>query len=437
MRLPYIDNTNPLYYQRYSLWRDVPRDAWDDWKWQIRNNVTTVEQLAEVLPIPSEEREKIRHTFSKYKFATAPYYLSLVNPANPECPIRLQCVPTESELHIEPEERGDPLAEDRDMPVPNVVHRYPDRVLVTITETCSMYCRFCTRRRFVLEKETHKSRNEVDIIVDYIASHREIRDVILSGGDALMMGEAALFKVLERIRAIPHVEILRIASKFPCVFPMRITSELVNRLRAFKPLYFMTHFNHPYEVTPEAELACGRIVDGGIPMMNQTVLLRKINSDAAIMKKLMHELLRIRVKPYYIYQCDLSEGISHFRAPVEKGIEIIESLRGHTSGLAVPEFVIDMPGGGGKVPVAPQYLISQSDKKVVVRNYQGYISSYPQPVDGDCACSTAAEIEASSRVMSETGLARLLHEESVSILPQEVDGSRPEKEKLKIEAVRS
>lgn len=434
MRLPYIDNTNPLYYQAYRPWRDVARDDWDDWKWQVKHNVATVESLAEIIPMTEAERESIRGTFAKYKFAVAPYYLSLVNPANPECPIRLQCVPSEKELHLEPEEMGDPLAEDGDMAVPNVVHRYPDRVLVTITETCSMYCRFCTRRRFVLNKEQHKDPNEIDVMVDYIASHPEIRDVILSGGDSLMMGEAALMKFLERIRAIPHVEIIRIASKFPCVFPMRITDELVGKLKAFKPLYFMTHFNHPYEVTPEAELACSRIVDGGIPMMNQAVLLRKINSDSVIMKKLMHELLRIRVKPYYIYQCDLSEGISHFRTPVEKGIEIIESLRGHTSGLAVPEFVVDMPGGGGKVPLAPQYLISQSDKKIVVRNYEGYICTYPQPVETDCTCSTAAEIERSIKTApAETGLARLLHENQATIRPRD-KGDRQGEHKRKVEA---
>ncbi len=434
MRLPYIDNSNPLYYQKYPLWRDVPREQWDDWKWQSKHHVNTVERLSEVIPFTQEEQEKIRGTFSKYKFSVAPYYLSLVNPANPECPIALQCIPSTQELHIEPEEMGDPLNEDQDMPVPNVVHRYPDRVLVTITETCSMYCRFCTRRRFVLEKEHHKNPNEVDVIVDYIDSHPEIRDVILSGGDALMMGEAALYKVLERLRAIPHVEILRIASKFPCVFPMRITPELCVRLKAFKPLYFMTHFNHPYEITPEAEKACSLIVDSGIPMMNQAVLLRKINSDARIMKRLMQELLRIRVKPYYIYQCDLSEGISHFRTPVEKGIEIIESLRGHTSGLAVPEFVIDMPGGGGKIPLAPQYLISQSDKKVVLRNYDGYICSYPQPVDGDCNCSTAGEVEKAGRPTQESGLARLLHEDRVSIRPRESRGARQEVDKNLLKA---
>ncbi len=419
MRLPYIDNSDPLYYQRYRPWREVVREDWDNWKWQLQHTVTKVEELAQFLPMTDEEQERVRHTFAKYKFAVAPYYLSLADPSNRECPILLQSIPTEAELHIEPNEMNDPLNEDADMPVPNVVHRYPDRVLVTLTGVCSMYCRFCTRRRFVLDKEGHKQKNEVDVIVDYIDSHSEIRDVIVSGGDALMMGTAMLKEVLGRIRAIPHVEILRIASKIPCVLPMRITPELVEMLKAFKPLYFMTHFNHPYEISPEVKIACDRIVDGGIPMMNQSVLLRKINSDAAIMKKLMQELLSLRVKPYYIYQCDLSEGISHFRTPVEKGIEIIESLRGHTSGLAVPEFVIDVPGGGGKIPVAPLYLISQSDKKVVVRNYEGLISTYPQPALTDCTCSTARTVKEAGHMAPEHGLARLLHDDAVSIEPRE------------------
>jgi len=423
MRLPYVDNSQPLYYQRFKPWQEVPRSDWDNWKWQLQHTVTTAEQLAEILPMGEAERESIQHTFPKYKFAVAPYYLSLVDPTNPECPIRLQCVPSEAELHIEPEERNDPLAEDTDMPVPNVVHRYPDRVLVTITGVCSMYCRFCTRRRFVLDKDGHKERNEIDVICDYIGSHPEIRDVIVSGGDALMMGRAMLVEILGRIRAIPHVEIMRIASKIPCVLPMRITEELVDTLKMFQPLYFMTHFNHPYELSPEVKIACDRLVDGGIPILNQSVLLRKINSDALIMKKLMQELLALRVKPYYIYQCDLSEGISHFRTPVEKGIEIIESLRGHTSGLAVPEFVIDVPGGGGKIPVGPHYLISQSDKKVVVRNYEGFISTYPQPTLTDCTCSTAKAVEAVARPQHEHGLARLLHEDSVSIEPHERQGA--------------
>ncbi len=420
MRLPYLDNSNPLYYQKWLPWRDVPREQWDDWKWQLQHSVTSIEALEEILPLEPEAKNRIVHTFKKYKFAVAPYYISLMDPDNPQCPFRLQSIPQESELEVSGEEFSDPLNEDDDMAVPNVVHRYPDRVLVTINSSCSMYCRFCTRRRFVLDKGGHKDRNELEVICDYLESHPEIRDVIISGGDALMMGEKRLLEILGRIRAIPHVEIMRLASKIPCVLPMRITDALVQTLKIFKPLYFMTHFNHPYEITPEAKLACERIVDNGIPMMNQTVLLRGINSEVVIMKKLMQELLTIRVKPYYIYQCDLSEGISHFRTPVEKGIEIIESLRGHTSGLAVPEFVIDTPGGGGKVPIGPQYLLSQSDKKVVLRNYEGIISSYPQPKETDCTCSTAEAIREKGDRRVEHGPARLLHDEALSMKPHEM-----------------
>lgn len=420
MLLPYRDNSNPLYYQSFAPWRDVPREKWDDWKWQLQNTVSKLEQLEEIIPFSEAEKERIKSTFQKYKFAVAPYYLSLIDVKNPNCPFRLQCIPSDEELKVGEEEMADPLNEDADMAVPNVVHRYPDRVLVTINSACSMYCRFCTRRRFVLDKQGHKDRNEIDVICDYIESHPEIRDVIISGGDSLVMGEKMLLEIFGRIRAISHVEIMRVASKIPCVLPMRITPELIDSLRVFKPLYFMTHFNHPYEVTPEAKTACDRIVEGGIPMMNQTVLLRGINSDVVVMKRLMQELLKVRVKPYYIYQCDLSEGIGHFRTPVQKGIEIIESLRGHTSGLAVPEFVLDMPGGGGKVPIGPQYLISQSDKKVVVRNYRGYINSYPQPEETDCNCSTAKAIEESQKAEVEHGPARLLHEESIPIKPNEL-----------------
>lgn len=420
MRLPYLDNENPLYYQKFSAWQGVPREEWDDWKWQLQHTINSVSSLAEVLPMDEATRSNIETTFKKYKFAVAPYYASLIDPTNPNCPFRLQAIPQAAELEVTPGEFSDPLNEDGDMAVPNVVHRYPDRVLVTINSSCSMYCRFCTRRRFVLDKSGHKDRNELDVICDYLESHREIRDVIISGGDALIMGEKRLMDILGRIRAIPHIQILRLASKIPCVLPMRITDTLVQTLKIFKPLYFMTHFNHPYEITPEAKLACERIVDNGIPMMNQTVLLRGINSDVVIMKKLMQELLTIRVKPYYIYQCDLSEGISHFRTPVEKGIEIIESLRGHTSGLAVPEFVIDTPGGGGKVPVGPQYLLSQSDKKVVLRNYEGFISTYPQPNETDCTCSTAEAVREQSDRGAEHGPARLLHDEALFLEPREI-----------------
>ncbi len=418
MKLPYINNTNPLYFQSFKIWKDVTREQWDDYKWQMKNTITTGEILQQVIPISEKEKESINSTLAKYKFAMTPYWASLIDPHNPECPFLLQAVPTPDELKVSTGEFEDPLAEEVDSPVPGLTHRYPDRVLILITTICSLYCRFCTRRRVILDKEGHLERGQMERILGYIGSHPEIRDVILSGGDAVVTG-SILETWLKGLRRIPHVEIIRVASKIPCVMPMRITEELVSVLKKYTPIYFMTHFNHPYEITPEAKRACDLLVESGIPIMNQAVLLRKINSDVLIMKRLMQELLKIRVKPYYIYQCDLSEGISHFRTPVQKGIEIIEALRGHTSGLAVPEFVIDVPGGGGKVPVMPSYLISQSDKKVILRNYEGLIASYPQPEETNCDCSTAGEV-AKETFQDHTGLTELFLKNNVSLEPHEV-----------------
>jgi len=420
MRLPYIDNTDPLYFRRFKAWEKVTRQEWDDWKWQMKHTITTGDELEKVIPISAEEKERINSTLDKYKFAATPYWVSLVDTSNPECPFKLQAIPMPEELVVSPGEFSDPLGEDVDSPVPGLTHRYPDRVLVLITTICSLYCRFCTRRRIILDKEGHLERGQREKILDYIAHHSEIRDVILSGGDAVVTG-SILEQWLKGLRAIPHVEIIRIASKVPCVLPMRITGELVSLLKKFQPIYFMTHFNHPYEITPEAKMACDRLAEGGIPIMNQAVLLRKINSDPLIMKRLMQELLKIRVKPYYIYQCDLSEGISHFRTPVEKGIEIIEFLRGHTSGLAVPEFVIDMPGGGGKVPVMPNYVLSYSDKKVILRNYKGQIGSYPQPSETNCDCSTHAAVSEGT-YQKAAGISKLFGDEAVTLEPKEVVG---------------
>ncbi len=379
------------YWKKIGPWKDVTARQWYDWQWQYHNLIMDVEKLAEVIPLSAEELEAGRATKAAYKFSTTPYYASLIDPDNPECPIRLQTVPDLREIGRAAADMRDPLAEDENSPVPGLVHRYPDRVLWLITMSCAMYCRFCTRRRIVLAKG-HRTERELDLTIDYLKAHPEVRDVIISGGDALFVGDKYLEGCLERLRKIPTIEIIRVASRIPVVCPMRITKDLVRMLRRYAPLYMMTHFNHPFEVTDDAKRACALLVDHGIPIFNQAVLLRRINSDPVILKCLFHELLKNRVKPYYLYQCDLSEGIEHFRTPVAKGIEIIEALRGHTSGLAVPEFVIDAPGGGGKVPVMPQYLISESDKRVVVRNYRGFLSVYTQPEETDCYCSTAEAI---------------------------------------------
>ncbi len=387
-----IDTSDPTYYQRIPLWAKVTPEEWNDPVWQMKNVVTDAETLTKVIPLSKKERDEVDEAVKHSRFQVTPYYLSLIDPQNPECPIRLQAVPTIEELERGVSDLNDPLAEDADSPVPRLVHRYPDRVLFLVSEVCSMYCRFCTRRRHILDRTEHALAAEHDAAIDYIAAHPEIRDVILSGGDALMLSVAMLEGIVKRLRAIPHVEIIRVASRTPVVFPMQVTDEVVAMLKRYQPIYFMTHFNHPYEVTAQAAAACARIADAGMPVQNQAVLLRRINSDPRIMKKLMHELLKIRVKPYYIYQCDLAEGIEHFRTSVSKGFEIMEYLRGHTSGLALPTFVIDAPGGGGKIPVMPNYLLTLTDECAVVRNYKGMMSSYRNPSERDSTCSTAEAV---------------------------------------------
>ncbi len=404
------------YWRRYPLWKDIGAGQWNDWNWQYHNLVMTVEDLAKVIPLTAEELAAGEATKKEYKFATTPYYATLIDPENRECPIRLQTVPDFREMERSSMDLRDPLAEDEHMVVPGLVHRYPDRVLWLITTSCAMYCRFCTRRRIVLAKG-HRTERELAMTLDYLRSHSEVRDVIISGGDALFVGDKYLETCLKGLREIPHIEIIRIASRNLVVCPMRVTEKLAVMIRQYAPVYMMTHFNHPYELTDEAKKACALLVDHGIPIMNQTVLLRRVNSDPVILKALFHELLKIRVKPYYLYQCDLSEGIEHFRTPVQKGIEIIESLRGHTSGLAVPEFVIDAPGGGGKVPLMPQYMISESDKKVVVRNYRGFLSVYTQPEETDCRCSTAPEIARRYSHILPEGPEKLMHTQAVGIEP--------------------
>jgi len=381
----------PHYWQKFKRWEQVTADQWNDWRWQYQNLVSTPEEVVDLFPSLSGEVAKIRSTMGKYKFECTPYYMSLINPDDELDPIKLQAIPSQLEMRLEPGvDLRDPLNEDGDMPVPGLVHRYPDRVLFLITEICSVYCRFCTRRRVILEKTSHIDR-QIDRGIEYISQHPEIHDVIISGGDALVVGEKLLESVLARLRALPHIYTLRIGSRIPVVCPMRITPQLVSMLAKYKPLYFMTHFNHPAELTPEAKKACALLVDNGIPMMNQSVLLRKVNSCPHILRDLFYGLIRMRVKPYYLYQCDLSEGIGHFRTPVAKGIEIMHALRGFMSGLAIPTFVIDAPGGGGKIPVLPNYVVKKEKDKIILQNYEGKRFEYPEPPDTDCDCSTSAQ----------------------------------------------
>jgi lysine 2,3-aminomutase len=404
-------------YKSIPLFKDVTEDEWNDWRWQLRNGIRDVETLEQVIELTDVERENLPKTLQKFRMAITPYYAALMDRSDPRCPVRLQAVPRIEELHVSECDLADPLHEDVDSPTPGLTHRYPDRVLLLVSNECSMYCRHCTRRRLVGDRDVKFSQENVDAGIAYVRENRNVRDVLLSGGDPLVLGEKRLEYVLKELRAIDHVEILRIGTRTPVVMPQRITDELVEMLRKYHPLYINTHFNTPKEVTWEAKAALDKLADAGIPLGNQSVLLRGVNDCPGIMKKLVHELLMVRVRPYYIYQCDLSMGISHFRTSVAKGIEIIENLRGHTSGLAVPTFVIDAPGGGGKIPIGPTYLLAQSDRKVILRNYEGVITTYTQPEDtsSDCGPCTICQ---DPRFKPLDGVAKLLEGEKSVLEPK-------------------
>ncbi len=376
------------HYSDIELYKDVKKEDWDDWKWQVRNRITDVDKLRKIINLTPQEEIDIKEVLVKFRVGITPYYASLMDPDDPACPIRMQAVPTIAETHIGEADMEDPLDEDEDSPVPGLTHRYPDRVLFLITDQCSMYCRHCTRRRFAGQNDMGVPKDRIEACIDYIKNTPQIRDVLLSGGDALLVADHILEDIIKKLRAIDHVEIIRIGSRTPVVLPQRITDDLVDMLKKYHPIWLNTHFNHPKEITEESKRACERMANAGIPLGNQSVLLRGVNDCTHTMKDLVHGLVKIRVRPYYLYQCDLSMGIEHFRTKVSKGIEIIEGLRGHTSGYAVPTFVVDAPGGGGKTPVMPQYLISQSPTKVVLRNYEGLITTYPEPqmTEEECKC---------------------------------------------------
>ena len=376
------------YARKNGLFRDVPDELWNDWHWQVKNRVETLEDLKKYLNLTEEEEEGVRRTLGRLRMAITPYYLSLIDLEDEYDPIRRQAVPTAHELESAPYEAADPLHEDTDSPVKGLTHRYPDRVLFLVTDQCSMYCRHCTRRRFAGQTDCAMPMEQIEKCIEYIRQHEEVRDVLLSGGDALMLGDGLLERIIAELRAIEHVEIIRIGSRTPVVCPQRITPELCAMLKKYHPIWVNTHFNHPNEITPEAAAACARLADAGIPLGNQSVLLAGVNDCVHVMKKLVNELVYIRVRPYYIYACDPSLGLSHFRTPVSKGIEIMEGLRGHTSGLCVPTFVVDAPGGGGKTPVMPTYLISQKPGKIVLRNFEGVITTYSEPThyEENCHC---------------------------------------------------
>ncbi|MDN5347957.1 MAG: lysine 2,3-aminomutase [Clostridia bacterium] len=414
-------------YREIPLWKDVPESQWKDWRWQIRNRITTLDKLKQVINLTPEEEEGIRYCLKTLQMAITPYYATLMDPNDPEDPIRKQAVPVSLELQVGQYDMEDPLYEELDSPVSGITHRYPDRVLFLITDQCSMYCRHCTRRRFAGTTDKALPIKQIEKGLDYIRRTPSIRDVLLSGGDSLCISDDRLEYLLRRLREIKHVEIIRLGTRTPVVLPQRITPALCNMIHKYHPVWLNTHFNHPKEVTPAAQEACARLADAGIPLGNQTVLLRGVNDNPNTIKELNHKLLMARVRPYYLYQCDLSPGIEHFRTSVATGIEIMERLRGHTSGLAVPTYVIDAPGGGGKIPVMPQYLISQSDEKVILRNYEGVICTYIQPrrLNGQNIQPNGANTDTNDDSKSFQnknydliGLEKLFENERVSLIPK-------------------
>jgi lysine 2,3-aminomutase len=362
-----------------SIWANAEEKDWNNWIWQQQQRVRNLEMLEKVVKVTDDERRAYDGSVEMFNMSITPYYAALMDPEDPNCPIRMQAVPKMGELTISPEDMEDPLAEERDMPVPGVTHRYPDRVLFYTTHNCAMYCRFCTRKRKVSDPGSAAQKKQLDDALEYIRTHKEIRDVVISGGDPLSNSDERLDYILSSLRSMPHIEMFRMGTRNLVTLPQRITDDFIYMLRKHHPVYVNTHFNHPKECTREAYDACRRLADAGIPISNQMVLLKGVNDDPKIVKELNHKLLMMRVRPYYIYQCDLSQGISHFRTPIEKGLEIIENLRGWTSGLAVPHLVIDAPGGGGKIPILPQYFLGKEGKKVKLRNFRKQEFTYIEP----------------------------------------------------------
>ena len=397
--------------RRKGLFGHISDEDWNDWHWQVKNRITTLEELKKYITLTQEEDDP--RLLQEYRMAITPYYLSLIDPDDPHDPIRKQAVPTIHELQRYSSDLEDPLHEDVDSPVPGLTHRYPDRILFLVTENCSMYCRHCTRRRFAGHHDKAPPQSHIDAAIEYIERTPAIRDVLLSGGDALLISDKKLEDILKRLKAIPHVEIVRIGSRTPVTVPQRITPELCEMLKRYQPIWFNTHFNHANEITEGSTNACNMLADAGIPLGNQSVLLKGVNDCIHKMKNLVHALVKIRVRPYYIYQCDLSIGLGHFRTSVAQGIEIIEGLRGHTSGLCVPTFVVDAPGGGGKIPVMPNYMISQGNTRVVLRNFEGVITTYEEPDDyiPKCHCEDCEK---------QIGVSALLSGQKVTIEPEDL-----------------
>ncbi|MEN6555772.1 MAG: lysine 2,3-aminomutase [Anaerolineaceae bacterium] len=372
-------SNSPFLSKRAPVYADIPDEKWNDWHWQLTHRLNTIEDFEALFPLTESEKQALSSP-GLFRVEVTPYFASLIDPDNPFDPIRRQVIPTARELQSFTGMMEDSLAEDMHSPVPGLVHRYPDRVLMLITNQCATYCRYCTRGRLVGDPRQGFMR-DFEAQIAYIRRTPQIRDVLISGGDPLTLSPEHLERVLSSLREIPHVEIIRIGSRVPVFLPQRITPQLTALLEKYHPLWLNIHVNHPNEITAELAEACDRLSRAGIPLGNQSVLLAGVNDDPYLMRRLVQDLARIRVRPYYIYQCDLVAGAGHFRTPVSKGLEILEALRGHTSGFCVPTYVVDAPGGGGKIPVMPNYVLSSSPDKVVLRNFEGYISAYSEPLD--------------------------------------------------------
>lgn len=409
---------------------------WTDWRWQMRNTIRKTETVEAILGVTfsDDRREKLQETIDRFPLSVTPYYLSLVDPKDYENdPVFIQAFPSPKELIFSSADMRDPLSEERDSPAPGLTHRYPDRVLFHVSNVCAMYCRHCTRKRKVGDMDSIPSEEDLRLGLEYIRSNKEIRDVLLSGGDPFMLPDSRIKFLLDELSSIEHVEVIRIGTRIPVVLPFRITDELVDILSSYDNLWINTHFNHPKELTEAAKVAVSKLTRIGIPMGNQSVLLNGVNDCALIMKKLVQKLVRFRIRPYYLYQCDLSEGLEHFRTSVGKGIEIMESLRGHTSGFCIPTYVIDAPGGGGKIPVMPNYLISWSSNKVILRNYEGVITTYQEPAryeapECDLKCS---ECSLQMKINKETyihpiGIERLMSDYDDAITLNPMSGNENE-----------
>jgi lysine 2,3-aminomutase len=408
----------PFVSKRAAFYASVPDEKWNNWRWQLSHRINTPEEFDQIIPLSEGERKALSASHL-FRVDITPYYISLINPDDPNDPIRKQVVPQAEELLPFTSMMEDSLAEDQHSPVPGLVHRYPDRVLMLVTTQCASYCRYCTRSRIVGNPAATFSRAEFEMQIDYLKRTPQVRDVLLSGGDPLVLAPKILEEILSRLREIPHIEIVRIGTRVPVFMPMRITSELTDMLQKYHPLWMNIHVNHPNEISAELDEACDRLTRAGIPLGNQAVLLAGVNDNVHIQRELVHGLVRMRVRPYYLYQCDLVAGAGHFRTPVAKGIEIMEGLRGHTSGYAVHQYIVDAPGGGGKIPVMPNYLLSMSDHKVIFRNFEGFITTYEEPVDYDP--SKAAKPRLKRPEPGQHGISGLLDGEQLFIKPEGFD----------------